>query len=448
ARHELEPLPCPGTAAHRACCFARRAGAARGLRRHLPPARRQHRGTVSAAAAAEPLVAADGEHRAGARLAGRHATGCGGRLSRHRAGQRAFASALAPRAAQRRRAGGGGQQTEAGTARPFAESLAGPAGDEARRRRRAERRPHHPAARCRRRWHRGDPVGAAGATALALRHGPGRRPAVCRQRRRGGAVPVCGRTDPDHGARGARDRPAGGPQPPLDQEHPAQPRRPQAVRHGGLEQQRGGARAARGRGPCRHLGDRPGQRQQAPVRKRAAQPERAGLGTGQRRAVDRRQRARRAGQRPGARLPDLGPRWRLLRLALELLGPERRPAGEAAAAGARRRIADARVLAGKPRGAAGARVLRGPHAGAVRQWRLRRAARLLEPAAAVGLQGGVRAVRRRQTRRSPDRRAHRFPEPGRKGLGKAGRRGAGRQGRTAGGRRRREHGLAGGAGAL
>ena len=53
-------------------------------------------------------------------------------------------------------------------------------------------------------------------------------------------------------------------------------------------------------------------------------PDRHGVGADDRRAVDVRQRTRRARQRPRARLHDLGARRRLLRLALQLLRPARR----------------------------------------------------------------------------------------------------------------------------
>ncbi len=52
----------------------------------------------------------------------------------------------------------------------------------------------------------------------------------------------------------------------------------------------------------------------------------------ERRVVDGRQRARRDRQRPGTRLPDLGARWRLLRLAVQLFRPACRCPGRAAAA--------------------------------------------------------------------------------------------------------------------
>ena len=55
-----------------------------------------------------------------------------------------------------------------------------------------------------------------------------------------------------------------------------------------------------------------------------AQSQRHGLGAADGRAVDGGERARRAGQRPGARLHDLGEGRRLLRLALQLLRPARR----------------------------------------------------------------------------------------------------------------------------
>ena len=55
---------------------------------------------------------------------------------------------------------------------------------------------------------------------------------------------------------------------------------------------------------------------------RPAQPGGPGLGADDRRALDRGQRARRPRRRDAARLPDLGARRRLLRLALLLLGPD------------------------------------------------------------------------------------------------------------------------------
>ena len=65
-----------------------------------------------------------------------------------------------------------------------------------------------------------------------------------------------------------------------------------------------------------------------------AQPGRPGLGAADRRALDRGQRARRPRRRDAARLPDLGPRRRLLRLALLLLGPDgRRPRAAGPGAG-------------------------------------------------------------------------------------------------------------------
>ena len=89
------------------------------------------------------------------------------------------------------------------------------------------------------------------------------------------------------------------------------------------------------------------------LRLRPAQPERPRLGAEDRRAVDGRQRARRARQRPRARLPDLGAGRRLLRLALQLLRPERRQARQAAAPRPRRQGDQARLRARLARRAAG-----------------------------------------------------------------------------------------------
>ena len=79
-------------------------------------------------------------------------------------------------------------------------------------------------------------------------------------------------------------------------------------------------------GRAAHPRARPRQRQQPHLRLRPAQPGGPGVGAAHRRAVDGGQRARRPGRRDAARLPDLGARRRLLRLALLLLGPDgRRP---------------------------------------------------------------------------------------------------------------------------
>ncbi len=129
----------------------------------------------------------------------------------------------------------------------------------------------------------------------------------------------------------------------------------------------------------------------------AAQSQRARLGAAERRAVDGRQRARRARQRPRARLSDFGAGRRLLRLALQLLRAARRHAREAAAARSRRRGDRARLRARLARGGARARVLRrqrccrrtfagGAFIGEHGSWNRKPHARL---------QGRVRAVRER-----------------------------------------------------
>ena len=87
----------------------------------------------------------------------------------------------------------------------------------------------------------------------------------------------------------------------------ASARRLEALRDVGLEQQR----RPRTAWTRRKAAPRSGRSIRAPARKRLfatgpAQSERHGVGAGQRRAVDRGQRARRARQRPRARLHDLG----------------------------------------------------------------------------------------------------------------------------------------------
>ncbi len=141
-----------------------------------------------------------------------------------------------------------------------------------------------------------------------------------RQLGRGGALPLRGRRDAHRGRRHQAGRSAGrADQPPLDEEPDRQPRRHEAVRDGRIEQQRRRARHGGGGGPGGDLGDRSPDRRAPHLRVGSAQPERHGVRTRDRRAVDGRQRARRAGQRSRPRLPDVGEGRRLLRLAVQLL---------------------------------------------------------------------------------------------------------------------------------
>ena len=74
----------------------------------------------------------------------------------------------------------------------------------------------------------------------------------------------------------------------------------------------------------------------ADIRQRPAQSQRPELRAAKRRAMDSRQRARRARPRSRARLHDFGEGRRILRLALQLFRPASRSAGQAAAPGSRR----------------------------------------------------------------------------------------------------------------
>ena len=161
---------------------------------------------------------------------------------------------------------------------------------------------------------------------FALRHGAGRQRAVRRQRRRRGAsFPyAAGQTRITAAPAKVTDLPAG-----INHHWTkniiASRGRQQAVRDRGLQQQHRRERHGDRGGPRR----RSGRSTARPAQKRLfasglRNPNGLALGAGDRRAVDGGQRTRRAGQRPGARLPDLGEGRRLLRLALELLGPARR----------------------------------------------------------------------------------------------------------------------------
>ena len=290
--------------------------------------------------------------------------------------------------------------------RPGHPRLGHGAGDEAGRRRRAERQPHHPAARRRRRRH-GRGADACSSTSLNSPFGmalvgndlyvantdavvrfpytPGADAHRARRRRQGG-------------------RPAGRPaQPPLDQEPHRQPRRQQALRDGRLEQQRRRERHGGRGGPRRDLGGRPRHAASSALfasglrnpNGMAWEPQTGALWT----VVNERDEI-------GSDLvPDYltsVQRRRLLRLALELLRPATSttrvqpprpgPGGQGDRARLRARPAHRLARPGLLRGRAPARSLR--------ERRLHRPARLLEPAAAQRLQGGLRAVRRTAGRRA------------------------------------------------
>ena len=103
------------------------------------------------------------------------------------------------------------------------------------------------------------------------------------------------------------------------------------ARHGGRGRPRHGVA-----GRCRH-------RRLPSLRHGPAQPDRADRPAGQRAIVGGGQRARRARPQPRPRLHDLGAPGRLLRLALCLLGAERRSAHQAGQSGDGPRSAEARL---------------------------------------------------------------------------------------------------------
>ena len=144
---------------------------------------------------------------------------------------------------------------------------------------------------------------------LAVRHGAGRQRSLRRQHRCAWCASPIRRAQTEITGAGDKltDLPGGADQPSLDQEPDRQPRRLQALRDRRLQQQRRRERHRRartGRAAILEIDRATGP--VARLRLRPAQPERPGLAAAVRRAVDRRQRARRARQRPGARLHDLG----------------------------------------------------------------------------------------------------------------------------------------------
>ena len=276
-------------------------------------------------------------------------------------GHRPAAPALALRAAQRRRAG---RRIEgaAGTQpikRPkdivmgWIESWATSGGDTGRE------QPHHAAAR--RRWRRRarSAERLPRPSQLAVRRGAGRQRSLCRQHRRDRALPLQRR------ATRRSPRPAttltplpGGP---IDHHWTkslvASPDGTllyvgvgsnSNITENGIEAEKNRAaiwEVDRATGALPHLRQRP------------AQSQRPDLRAAERRAVGRRQRARRARPGPRAGLPDLGEGRRLLRLALQLLRPACRSARAAAAAGSGRQGDPAGLCAELACRAAGAGVL-------------------------------------------------------------------------------------------
>ena len=104
----------------------------------------------------------------------------------------------------------------------------------------------------------------------------------------------------------------------------ASPDGTQALRDRRVQQQRRRERHG-GRGDARRgAGDRPREPNDPGFCLGPAKPQRPRVAARQRRALGRGQRARRDRQRSRPGLHDLGPGWRLLRLALQLLRPARR----------------------------------------------------------------------------------------------------------------------------
>ena len=101
---------------------------------------------------------------------------------------RARSSALALCAAQRRRAGRRNQRSGAAGRHTRHQGLRLQDGAEARGLRRAERQPHHAAARRRWRWHRGNPHHLPARAQLAVRHGARRPRLLCGEHGCGDAV--------------------------------------------------------------------------------------------------------------------------------------------------------------------------------------------------------------------------------------------------------------------
>ena len=188
---------------------------------------------------------------------------------------------------------------------------------------------------------------------------------------------------------GPARRPA---QSPLDQGPHRQRRRHEALCNRRLQQQCRRKRHRGREGSRRGAGSRPRQRPMARVCVRPAQPERPGLESEHRRALGRRQRARRTRQRSGPRLHDLGEGRRVLWLAVQLLRRSRRHARPAATARPGAESHGSGLCARRAYGFAGARLQhrKTVSAGDGRR-RLHRPAWFMESQAPRRLQGDLRS---------------------------------------------------------
>ena len=118
-------------------------------------------------------------------------------LRGERLGARAGSSALDRRAPEQRHPGRRNQRPGAARGCLGPARLGAAPGATPRRGRRAERQPHHPAARGR--AGRGRAARIPDRTELAPRHGAGRQQPVRRRHRRPATLPLSARTDGDHG---------------------------------------------------------------------------------------------------------------------------------------------------------------------------------------------------------------------------------------------------------
>ena len=205
---------------------------------------------------------------------------------------------------------------------------------EHRRRRRAEPEPHRAAARRRRRRRGRDEKRVPRRTQLAVRHGADRRQVLCRRYRCAAPLRLHRRARPRSSSRAPRS--------PICRRvrinhHWTKSLVARPTGRGFMSASARTAMPARtastGRRTARDPRDRCGDRRGAQLRHRLAQSGRAGLRAGDRRAVGCGQRARRARQRSRSGLSHLGEGRRVLRLAVQLLGPACRRAGEAAKSG-------------------------------------------------------------------------------------------------------------------
>ena len=313
--------------------------------------------------------------------------------------------------------------------------------------RRAQPQPHHAAARCRRRWRGRGAQGVPRGPQLALRHGAGRRQAVRRQHRCASCASRIWHGQTQIGGRPQGRRPAGrADQPPLDQE-PHRQRRRHAISMSASARTATSAKTA-----STKENDRAAISRSTADGAKGSSPPACATPTawpGSRSSGALWMVVNERDEIGNDLVPDyltVVKRRRLLRLALQLLRPACRRAGEAAGARAGGKRDRAGLRAGPHVAPLGLAFYTGSVPAAIPRRRFHRSARLLEPQAASGYKVVFVPFEQASPAGQPMDVLTGFVDADGEAQRPPGRRGVDQQRRAAGGRRCRQHHMAGDAG--